>query len=415
MNEKLQYIIEVQLLSFYGWWQFAVGLVACLALLFIWWHIGKKQKDIGQVWLAISVLCWSFSGLVDIYFANQIHHDRNTTYEQLGEILQKKEVAEMSIAKIQESHQQSLSNYPEQLFRLNGWRSILSLFNSLFILMALPWFKYIPKQLEPLIKSRYWYYIIGLPFLFSLLPTISKLFFKNNLALINELDVYYGILTLFFLGGVFWESFSKRRLPLLAWLSIVVVLFTSIAQIYKLSASEFDLTLLSAIFKTSLIMLFFALALSWVKELAQNIIPDPANIFLAFNRQKNDKGKFENQISINGFPGRENRQINLTPMSYALLLKFAQRRSEGQNHWLEIKPKNDPRPTKTYDIKDHNEIRRLLQALLDGLFGKDNWSKEQHFIPLKNSLFEMSEKRERKIKLKVPADNIALSLNTEPL
>ncbi len=407
MNEALQYLTEAQLLSFYGWWQFATGLVACLALLFIWWHIGKKQNDLGQVWLALSVLCWSFSGIADIYFSQKINQDRSKSYEQISQLLKENSNTTMGISEIRQTYQESLNAYPRQLFQLNGWRSILSLFNSLLILMALPWFKNIPGRLAGLIKSRYWYYIIGLPFLFSLLPTISKLFFENKLALISELDVYYGILTLFFLGAVLWESFRKRRLPLLAWLTIVVVLFTSIAQLYKLSASDFDLTLLSAIFKTCLIMLFFALALSWVKELAQNIIPGPEIIHLSFIRKKNEKGKFENIVKIKGFPGKENRDILLSPMSYELLLKFAQRKNSGDNQWLEIKPKNETRSGKVYDIKDHNEIRRLIQALLDGLFGKGKWKKEQHFLPLKNCFFEMSEKRERKIRLKIPASNLS--------
>jgi len=114
-----------------------------------------------------------------------------------------------------------------------------------------------------LIKSKYWYYIIGLPFLFSMLPTISKMISGNEYILIRESDFYYGIFTLIFLGAVLWESFLKRRLNFLAGLSILVILFTLLAQFYKLTDSNFDL-LFSAIFKTSLIMLFFALALSWV-------------------------------------------------------------------------------------------------------------------------------------------------------
>ncbi|MFL1896849.1 hypothetical protein ACJRPK_14175 [Aquimarina sp. 2-A2] len=53
---------------FYGWWQFAACLFAFIALMAIWWHIGKKQNDFGQVWLALSILCWSLSGLAEIYF-----------------------------------------------------------------------------------------------------------------------------------------------------------------------------------------------------------------------------------------------------------------------------------------------------------------------------------------------------------
>jgi len=42
------------------------------------------------------------------------------------------------------------------------------------------------------------------------------------------------------------------------------------------------------------------------------------------------------------------------------------------------------------------------------LFGKNNWTKETHETPLKESLFEMSQKRERKIRLAILSENITL-------
>ena len=131
---------------FYGWWQFATCLFAFIALVSIWWHIGKRQNDFGQVWLALSILCWSISGLAEVYFAKS--PDVNNIY-------------------------------------LEGFRSVLSLFNSLFILLALPWFRYLPKFLESLITSKYWPWIVGLPFLFSLLPTINKMVWGRE-GIINE-------------------------------------------------------------------------------------------------------------------------------------------------------------------------------------------------------------------------------------
>ncbi|MEM8888680.1 MAG: hypothetical protein AAGD28_11910, partial [Bacteroidota bacterium] len=107
------------------------------------------------------------------------------------------------------------------------------------------------------------------------------------------------------------------------------------------------------------------------------------------------------------------KTIPLSPTLYKLLLLFAQRKQEGEE-WLEIKPKADSRPEKTYDIQDHNEIKRLMIALLDGLFGKGNWTKNLHEHPLRTALFEMSEKRERKIRLKLPSSNISIPIETEP-
>ena len=351
-----------EIMSFYGWWQFAVCLFAFFALIAVWWHIGKKQNDFGQVWLALSVLCWSISGILEVYFS-QLSTESNVLQE--------------------------------------GWRSILSLFNSLFILFALPWFRYLPKPLAPIIKSKYWNYIVGLPFLFSLLPTISKMASGKSIFIISELDVYYALLTLGFLGYVLWESFVRRRLKALSWLSMICILLTLVAQFYKLTDAEINLTLFSAIFKTSLIMLFFALALSWVKELSENVIPVSEQLKIVF-------GKKERSVELKGFPGDSERKVVLSPVSFDLLYKFAERKKNGADDWLEIKPKNFEGSSKEYDIKDHNEIKRLLLALLDGLFGKDNWSQEHHRKPLKNSLFEMSEKRERKIRLAILSENISL-------
>jgi len=365
----------MDLLTFFGWWQFSVCSFAFVALMGIWWHIGRKQNDFGQVWLAISVLCWSFSGLAEVYFSGESQMNNGLT--------------------------------DDQSFLLSGFRSIFSLFNSLFILLALPWFKYLPKRFETLIKSPYWKFVVGLPFLFSLLPTVSKMVSGKGLGLIAELDVYYAILTLVFLGIVLWESFIKRKLTILAWLSVVFIIITFVAQIYKMIGSDMDMTLFSAIFKTSLIMIFFALALSWVKEISENIIPNVEDLKLAFKKEKNQNGKFIHQVEIDGLIDQTKKLIKLTPGNYELLFSFAKRKKEA-NEWLEIKPKSDIRNGKRYDINDHIQIKRLNTALLDGIFGNGNWNKEKHAIPLRNTLFEMSEKRERKIKLRIPSNNIYL-------
>jgi len=351
---------------FYGWWQFGTCLFAFVALLSIWWHIGRKQKDFGQVWLALSILCWSASGLVEVYFVTYAIQD--------------------SVA-------------------LNGYRSILSLCNSLFILLALPWFRYLPLRLDHIIKSKYWHYIVGIPFIFSVLPTLNKILF-NGKGIVNELDVYYALLTLLFLGAVLWHSFAKRRLPSLAYLSLLCILVTLIAQLYKLTDATINLTLFSALFKTWLIMLFFALALSWVKELAENSVPEASKLKMDFQVLRTD-GRMLRNVIFYGFPGNKERKVPLTALQYELLHRFAVVRCSEQDDWLEIKPKQ-PISKKAYDIKDYNEVKRLLVALLDGLYGKGNWTKELHMQPFKETLFELSKKRERKIRLRVPAKNIGL-------
>ncbi|HBI39889.1 MAG TPA: hypothetical protein DDY16_02940 [Tenacibaculum sp.] len=360
--------ISHEIIYFYGWWQLSVCLFAFIALIAIWWHIGKKQNDFGQVWLALSVLCWSISGAFEIYFI-----ESDTKIECI----------------------------------INGWRSIWSLLNSLFILLSLPWFRYLPNTIQHIIKSKQWMYIVGIPFLFSLFPTLNRTISGNVITVVNELDVYYAFFTLGFLGYVLWESFLKRRLKSLAFLSLICILVAWVAQIYKLSGNAVNLTLFSAIFKTSLIMIFFALALSWVKELSENIIPNSHHLYVKFQKTKLASGKIENLVVLNGFPGSEKRRVKLTPALFELFMKFAKRKL-SDIEWLEIKPKNFSMTTKTFDIKDYNEVKRLLVCLLDGIFGKGNWSTEHHLNPLKTTLFEMSEKRDRKIRLKIPKENISL-------
>ena len=125
---EFKYLTEPQLLSFYGWWQLAVCFFAFLALIAIWWHIGRKQNDFGQVWLALSVLCWSFSGGVEVFFAEQFMKEGHVVYEELNVLLDSSALDQAVL----ETEYKALKNIQDsRSFQLDGWRSILSLFNSL--------------------------------------------------------------------------------------------------------------------------------------------------------------------------------------------------------------------------------------------------------------------------------------------
>lgn len=367
MGMEEQYNIE--LISFYGWWIGSVSLFAFISLLGIWYHIGRKQGDTGQVYLAFSIFFWFLSGVLNVIFA-----------DRLGQ--------------------------SDWKLIHDGFTSIFSMLNSLFILLALPWFRYIPHFLEPIVKSKYWLVIVGLPFLFSVLPTITKMYNLQEYGFISELDVYYSILTLGFLGIILWSSFAKRGLMFLAVLSALCILITFFAQLFKMSDSQMSMLLLSAIFKSCLIMIFFALALSWVKELSEHLLLSSQNMFLRFTSSADGKSKQSSLVELTGFGVDKTKTISLTQGSYKLLKLFS-KKLQTEDNWLEIKPKNDPRSGITYDINDHIEIRRLLHQLLDGLYGKNNWSKEKHELPLRAELFKMSEKRDRKIMLTIPPKNIS--------
>lgn len=384
-------LVERALLNFYGWWQFAVCLFAFVGLMGIWYHIGRRQGDLGQVWLAVSVLCWSISGLVEVIYSGGLDpsglYDNPVLLPDGAEFMQPAQNSGLSL---------------DTSVGLAGWRSILSLLNSLFILLALPWFRYVPTPIEPLVKSRFWYLIVGIPFLFSLLPTLSRLWSNQPGGFINELDVYYALFTVIFLGYVLWSSFARRRLPLLAGLAVVCILITIVAQLYKFGNNDLDLTLLSAIFKTSLIMMFFALALSWVKELSEAPQFDRQGLRIALRTEKDEKGKMQRMVRLDGIVGKDISDIPLSPALFELLQTFLDRRRQHpEAGWLEIKPKREVRSGKQYDIQDHNQLKRLIEALLDGLYGKDNWSRPVHREPLKELLFEQSTDKERLVRIKV--------------
>ena len=359
-----------EIMQFYGWWEFVTCLFAFACLIGIWYHIGKKQNDFGQVWLALSILSWSLSGLVEIYYANQGLSTAN------------------------------------QATMADGWRSVFSLCNSLFILLALPWFRYLPKVLASTIQSKHWYLIVGLPFLFCLLPTLSRFFKLSGPMLVSELDVYYSVLTLIVLGLVLWSSFTRRGLVSLAYLSVCCILITFVAQVYKMTGSSVDQLLLSAIFKTSLIMIFFALALSWVRELSEQLRPDEATIFLSITKDKSNAGN-KPTISLSGI-SNETSEFSLGTAQNLLLEKFVRKRISDKDGWLEIMPKGDERSGRQYDIKDYNEVKRLIVRMLDETYGKNNWDKAKHEIPFKEALFERSELRDRKIRLKIGPDQLKL-------
>ena len=373
---------QITLLRAFGFWGASVCGFAALALLAIYWHIGRRTRDVGQAYLAASVACWAMSGGVEVGYASALQ-------EALA------------------------AGAPlEPLFgQLAAWRSVLSLSNSLLILLALPYFRYLPPRLTALAQSRYWPLVVGLPFAIALLPTARQLLTGRPSSIVSELDVYYALLTLAFLGLVLWSSFVRRRLPALAYLTAVCTVVTIGAQALKLGADPGTQVVLAAVFKTCLIMLFFALALSWVRELTETAggrtsseaetSATPVALELLGSRE----------VRLSGIiSSKETTKFQLTPTVYELLHRFAERRTNAPDGgWLEIKPKHEAKPRKLYDIRDHNEVRRLLHALLDGLYGAGHWGREQHELPLKRLLFESDATRPRTLRLALAAEHVTLA------
>ncbi|MEM9916746.1 MAG: hypothetical protein AAF990_01545 [Bacteroidota bacterium] len=398
-------LVELELLTFFGYWQILTGFFAFVALLGIWWHIGRKQKDFGQVWLALSVLCWSFSGSVEVYFANQTNQEVEVVQKALDAELANMDGARLEDGGFTAALDKLEARKAKQKTLLDGLRSILSLLNSLFILMALPTFRHIPKPIEFLLQSKAWFPFIFLAFLICFLAILST-FAAGPSHFTVVLDVIYALVpTLPFLGWILWESFDKRGLKILAWLSVLCIAFTTVAQLYKLYADDPILILMAAVFKTSLIMIFFALALSWVKELSEFVVPQPGHLYLYFDRHKSASGKVVHIIRLKGLPWPAELPLTLTRSPFNLLLKFAQHKQQEADGWLEIKPKKGSRNGKEYDIQDHNQLIRLLSSLLDEVArqqGGTSLDRKQ----LKEVLFESSPERERLIRLRIPPVNL---------
>jgi len=72
--------VTQQILNFYGWWQLVTCLFAFMGLLAIWYHLGRKKGDFGQVWLALSILCWSISGGIEVYYSNLVAAESALVY-----------------------------------------------------------------------------------------------------------------------------------------------------------------------------------------------------------------------------------------------------------------------------------------------------------------------------------------------
>lgn len=365
---------------FYGYWQIVICCFAFLALLSIWQHITKnlapKQRDYGLVWLSLAILVWALSGILEVFYG--------TNY----------------------------TNSQFDLTRYEGLKSMLSIFNSAFILLALPRFKHVPATIRPVVQSDSWRWLVFSTFGFSAVLTLLMLMgvlIPKRITLISSVDLIYAIFTLFFLGLTLWASFAKRGLKVLAYLAVISIAFTLAAQVLKLGNSDFLKILLNCSFKTILIVLFFALALSWVEELGKTtLLPAVKTLQLNLYTRKSKAHKLE-YLALLSLPAFAFQQeISFTEKPFQLLLRFAEKRKmEGPDGgWLEIQPKTAVK--RDYDIKDYNEIGRIIDTFLPEL--ADLQSPPIDKTALKEMLFEYG--KSRRIRLRVSPEDIRLPIST---
>lgn len=371
--------MNTDLYYFYGYWQIIVCSFAFLALLSIWRHITRgedwRERDFGLVWLAVAVMMWAFSGILEVQQARAL------------------------------GGPQAFNPFPYE-----GLKSMLSIFNSAFILLALPRFRHIPRIVFPIVRSESWRLLVWITFIFAVLLTLLMLLgavVPTKTTFVYSVDFIYAVFTLFFLGLVLWASFARRQLKSLSYLSAISILFTLAAQVLKLGGPEFWKILISSAFKTILIMLFFALALSWIEELSKAFYRTrPQEMHALLLKKKTRLQKLEYLLVLTVPPRIQTQQIQLTEKNFQLFQTFAQKRktSGADAGWLEIQPKSGP--PKTYDIKDYNQISRLLDAILNECFGLGGWTAEADKKPLKEALFEYGANR--KIRLRMAPGNISM-------
>ena len=358
---------EALLQLFYGYGQVSVCTFAGVALLAIWHHVTRgrdlRQRDPGLLWLSISVLVWGLSGWVEVA---QAHTIAGSAADHL---------------------------------RFEGWKSMLSIFNSAFILLALPRFRHLPRLIKPIVQSDSWRILVGVSFTFASILTLLMLagwIVPVKTQFIYAIDLAFAVFTLFFLGLTVWNSFEKRGLRLLAYLAAFSIAFTLLAQVFKLTDAPFYKMLLNGTFKSILITLFFALALSWVEEMAKTTVKEASTAgFLLFN-QRRDGNKWLHEIILHLPPYLKGQRLVLTEKNYALLQAFAESKKEApQEGWLEIQPKSSN--GKHYDIKDYNEINRLLANILQAIPDAG----DEHKLWLKDRLFEYGKQRHIRLRLGV--------------
>lgn len=376
----------VQLFYFYGSWQVVICLFSGIALLSIWSHVTKKDepgdRDRGLLWVAISIFMWSFSGAVDLLYAQRVGR----------------------------------FGMPTEAIQIifDGSRSVLSILNSAFLLLALPWFHYKPQWLRFLLQSQIWFFVVLVPWLFCIFATIlmfARIIIPSSVSFIYLFDFLYAIFTLGFLGVILWASFAKRGLHILAYLSALCIVCTLTAQVLKLFTGfdlEFWRLLSDGIFKTALILLFFALSLSWVEELSKNVAVSAGDLWLEL-WQKSGNGRKNAYLATFTIPEwMQNRTIAFTEKNFQLLQKFAEKRlqePETDGGWLEIQPKSLKH--NRFDIKDYNEINRILDAMLNDVKGENNWLPVDR-QDLKKILFEYDASKSRRIRLRVLPANLLI-------
>lgn len=244
--------------QFYLATEFLISLIGGFLLLSIWLvvqnkfrqklssEISVKRFDKGLLFISFSVFVWSLSSLLIFIFT-----ECNTS----------------------------------DWIILVG-QNLLSILNSLFLILALYYFDNSPEYLYNNKKStkRILFFFVGI----SLISFLIALFFgqtinSNGIRYNTIPDVLLSLILTWFLIISLYRTFYNRKMKIvaiIATISIVILFITQIPYVYKFEHSIFIIDLAKLISKTTLIFLFLVLGTSWVLELSQ--LPEATTMKINF-------------------------------------------------------------------------------------------------------------------------------------
>lgn len=316
--------------------QIFISFIGGVLLLAIWYNIrqrfwkileeDEKQKrvDKGLLYLSLAMFVWVFSGI--------------WTYLGLG------------------LTDGLFSPQSKQVVR-----SLFSILNNLFFLLALFYFYYAPAFLYKNEKNvqRLIFGIVAISgfsiFLFQYMGEEPKMGIKISFVPDLLLSAFLSALLIV----SFYKTFVKRGLKLIAGISVFVILMMFVSQLPEVfdGFGDKDINnLLRIVAKTSLISIFLVLATSWVIQLANTPIASEMSIkFMDWSIVKitiPSKGMIEQTIDF----GSKTTQ-------YKNLLKFAIRRefAEGSEQCLEVYAGGEIK-SQTYLTRIIDNINQILDT-----------------------------------------------------
>ena len=244
-------------------------------------------------------------------------------------------------------------------------RSLFSIFNNLFFLLALFYFYYAPAFLYNNEKNvkRLIFFTIAIS-VFSMV--LFQYFGEEPNSFGIKISFLPDLLLSAFLSALlaisFYKTFLKRGLKVIAGISVGVILLMFLSQLPEVFANfqdDFTNNLIRIIAKISLISIFLVLATSWVIQLANTPVASEMQLkFMDWSMVK---------ITI---PSKEILEQTVDfgskTTQYKNLLKFAIRRqrAEGSDQCLEVSAGGELK-SQTYLTRIIDNINQILT--LDGL------------------------------------------------